>query len=133
MLVRVLVVYFKLTQLTKKFLANSLLFELDHADGHYTNHMSSEYIAELSRMYRLYFNDDGDGFLSRAEFQSLLSSVGITLANNDADELVKADVKSVDTEYIELMHTVDGVMGISIDVFLQWYANQLDDCRDKKE
>jgi len=133
MAVRVLVVYFKLAQMTTKFLANSSSFELDRADGHYTNHMSSEYIAELSRMYRLYFNDDGDGFLSRAEFQSLLSSVGITLANNDADELVKAIVKSAETEYVELMHTVDGVMGISTDVFLQWYANQLGDCRDKKE
>ena len=130
MAVRVLVIYFKLARMTKRFLANPSLFELDRADVYV---LSLEEIAGLGRMFRLYFDHDGDNFLSGVDFQSIMSAVGVIITDEDTDELVRAMVKSVEADNIEVGGTTDGKLGLSTDVFIQWYINQLGDNDDKKE
>mmetsp|Transcript_27429 Transcript_27429/g.58946 ORF Transcript_27429/g.58946 Transcript_27429/m.58946 type:complete len:731 (+) Transcript_27429:224-2416(+) len=132
MTVRVLMLYFKLASMTKQFLADPSTFELARARSHYTNSLSSEEIAELGRMFRLFFDPDGDGSLTGKEFQSLMNTAGIMLADSEADQLIRAMVKSAES-LIEVKDTEDGKMALSTHGFFQWYSDQLGDNDDKKE
>mmetsp|Transcript_29943 Transcript_29943/g.55088 ORF Transcript_29943/g.55088 Transcript_29943/m.55088 type:complete len:218 (-) Transcript_29943:172-825(-) len=132
MTVRVLVLYFKLASMTKQFLADPSTFELARARSHYTNSLSSEEIAELGRMFRLFFDLDSDGFLTGKEFQGLMNTAGIMLADSEADQLIRAMVKSAES-LIEVKDTEDGKMALSTHGFFQWYSDQLGDNDDKKE
>lgn len=133
MAVRVLVIYYKLVRMTEKFLANSSTLELAPTGCHYTDALSLEETAELGRMFRLFFDLDGDGILTGSDFQSLMISAGITLTKSEADELIRAIVKSTESAYVEPQDTEGDKMELSTHAFFQWYANQLGDADDKKE
>ena len=132
MAVRILVIVFKLARMTNAFLADTSCFKLEHANGHYTNVLSEEEIAELGRIFNFYLDQDGDNTLSQTEFQSLMSHVGISMSIPEANGLFTALTNSIKSHDDEAGKT-SGDAGISKDMFYQWYANQLGDSDDKKE
>lgn len=117
MAMRVLVIFYKFAQMTKRFLANKSSLQLGRGDGHYTEVLSSEEIAELSRIFRSFFN------------HRLMGSIGITISDDKSHELVKVVLESVSSG-----HTKDGnaIPILSNDAFFQWYANRLSNISDKR-
>lgn len=131
MAVRVLVILFKLARTAKRFLADPSVFKLDCTKGHFSNVLSSEEIAELGRIFRLYIDDGGDSFMTAEEFRSIISTVGVDMTEKEAHDLISTIVKSAESD--NARNTNGDEMGLSKDTFSQWYANQLGDREDKKE
>lgn len=131
MAVRILVIVFKLARMTNQFLVDTYCFKLELVNGHYTNVLSEEEIAELGRIFHVYLDQDGDNMLSQTEFQSLMNQVGISMTTNEANDFIRALRYSIKSYDEEAGHSGDA--GISKELFYQWYANQLGDSDDKKE
>mmetsp|Transcript_6914 Transcript_6914/g.12306 ORF Transcript_6914/g.12306 Transcript_6914/m.12306 type:complete len:203 (+) Transcript_6914:64-672(+) len=115
MAVRVLVIYWQLARMTKQFLANPLSLELKSTNNHYTEILCEEETASMGRIYKLFFDQDGDGFVSGAEYCKIMSAVNITITEKEASELLLSIAKAVGDK--------DGELGLSMGGFFQWYAN----------
>ena len=134
--VRVLVLFFKLASMTKDYSDSPSTFQLPCCEGHYTEVLSSEEIAELSKIFVSIFDKRGDGVMSQSEFQDHMSLVGIDISDEQASSLVRAILASVETEVgveVGCDVKVNGEAALSPEAFFQWYANQLGYRENKKE
>lgn len=158
MAVRVLVMVFKVSKMANEFLANPNSYKLKtNYNGHYMTVFSAEEIAELGRIFTMFFDPDNDGTMSGEEFRSLMALVGIPMGSCAANKLVGIIARSFNFEgYTNVVLESDlENMGLeknepckrneisragfyepnelSREGFFQWYANQLSDFHDERE
>ena len=117
--------YYKLACTAQEFLDAPHLFKMDCDYGNYSNVFSFEETAELGRIFSQFF--DMDTKLKGAELQSMMSTVGIIMTQEESREFAQAMAGAVNIDKI------DNERVLSNEAFFQWYANQLGKHNDTKK
>ena len=139
MIVRVLVIFYKLTRTAKEFLADPSSFDLYASHGHYTNVFSFEEITGLGNVFNTYLDRNSDGIVSSEQLHTLMNTLGVNMTQEEADSLAKAIIEAeasfetAQRDDIKSKRTAAGKLGLTREVFFQWYASQLSHHNDKKE
>ena len=123
MIVRVLVIFYKLTRMAKEFLADLSAIYLYTSYGHYTNVYSFEEITGLGKVFSACPNRNSAEIVSIKQLHALMNTLTVNITQEEVDTLVKVTIKAkalfetAKHNNIKSKRTVSGKLGLTRKVF----------------